>query len=39
MSKTENEMIVCPHCEEPVLIEKINCGLKTYENVFTPFII
>lgn len=25
MSKTENEMIVCPH--EPVLIEKINCGI------------
>lgn len=28
MSKAENEMIVvCPHCEKPVLIEKINCGI------------
>ena len=22
-----NEVITCPHCKEPVLIEKLNCGI------------
>ena len=22
-----NEVIACPHCKEPVLIEKLNCGI------------
>ena len=21
------EIIICPHCEEPIVIEKINCGI------------
>jgi hypothetical protein len=29
MSKKQKEehILICPHCEEPVLIEKINCGI------------
>ena len=21
------DIIICPHCEEPIVIEKINCGI------------
>jgi hypothetical protein len=21
------EVVICPHCNEPILIEKINCGI------------
>ena len=27
MSENEEPIFECPHCEEPVLIEKINCGI------------
>jgi len=22
-----NEIIVCPHCNDPIIIEKLNCGI------------
>ena len=25
--KIEEPIVVCPHCKEPVLIEKLNCGI------------
>ena len=25
--KVEEPIIICPHCKEPVLIEKLNCGI------------
>ena len=26
-SKKEELIFVCPHCQDPVLIKKINCGI------------
>jgi hypothetical protein len=25
--KIEEPIVVCPHCKEPILIEKLNCGI------------
>jgi len=25
--KVEEPVVICPHCKEPVLIEKLNCGI------------
>jgi hypothetical protein len=25
--KTQEQIVVCPHCKEPILIEKLNCGI------------
>ena len=33
-----NIVVECPHCKEPVLIEKINCCIFRHAS-FTPFYI
>ena len=25
--KVEEPIVVCPHCKEPIVIEKLNCGI------------